>query len=77
MNGTHDTLLSYINEIIYAAVQHGGDLGGPYCSNLEGLYAAMAKLRHHIGAHSFVIVHAQHGALAYARPVEDTEGSDK
>ena len=36
-------LVEYVNRIIREAIKHGGDLGGPYFSNEEGLVEEMLK----------------------------------
>lgn len=59
----HSTLLSLVNEIVEAAVNHGG----PYGSNVEGLFRAMKSFRDKIGAYDYAIIGKGVCGLAYER----------
>ena len=69
-----EILAQYINEIVEAAVMHGGDLGGAYMSNPEGLYAILDRFRRWAGLNDYAVVHATYG-MALMKPVKlDDEG---
>ena len=56
------------NELIKQAFYHGGDRGGPYASNEDGLRAAMQKYLSLTGA-DFSIVKDREGCLQFAKVV--------
>lgn len=67
-------LAQYINDIVEEAVSHGGDLGGAYMSNPEGLYAILDRFRRWTCMDEYVVVHAPCG-MALMKPVKlDEEG---
>jgi hypothetical protein len=69
-----DPMVRHINKIICESIYHGGDLGGPYESNPDGLYAAMLNFKRWAGLDDYEIVHTDCG-LAFMRPVVlDTDG---
>lgn len=71
-DGFKRILAGYINHIIDEAITHGGDSGGPYCINNEGLIDAMSALRRWLGWKDYCIVTTEFG-YAYAKPVEEEE----
>lgn len=36
--------IKLVNKIIFEAIKHGGDIGGPYFTNEDGLISAINKL---------------------------------
>lgn len=48
-------MMSYINEIIEEAVIHGGDTGGAYFINMDGLLSKMRNFRTWAGLEEYKI----------------------
>lgn len=48
-------MMKYINEIIEEAVFHGGDIGGPYFTNMDDLLSKMRKFRAWTGSNEYKI----------------------
>ena len=65
-------LVEHINSIIDEAVEHGGDSGGAYCTNREGLLEAMRHLHRWLGLKPYIIVETDIG-FAYSKPVDFKE----
>lgn len=75
INANKKTLVGLLNRLIHEAVLHGGDSGGAYETNREGLLSAMRYIRTWLGLNKYIIVESEAG-FAYALPVEEEVKSD-
>lgn len=66
-------LVAHLNKIIEEAIYHGGDAGGPYCSNEEDLVEAMNRFRVWMGLSDYIVVETEFG-FAYAKPAKEGDG---
>ena len=64
-------LTDYINKIIREAIDHGGDLGGPYFSNGEDLHNAMRSLKTWLSLKDYIICGDKKDYMYYAKPIEE------
>jgi len=66
-----EVLAEHINEMISQAVVHGGDAGGPYCSNDEKLIESMKSFSKWYGLDSegFKIIKNTDGSYSFGQIV--------
>lgn len=72
--------IELLNDVIAAAIDHGGDTGGPYYSNADGLARAMFRLRDWMGLRNEIgVLNDDGGCLQYflLRHIQEEKGESK
>lgn len=72
--------IELLNDVIAAAIDHGGDAGGPYYSNADGLARAMFRLRDWLGFRNEIgVLNDDGGCLQYflLRHIQEEKGESK
>lgn len=66
-------LTRMVNDIIEEAIEHGGDSGGAYCTNTEGLVKAMKRFLNWCGYKDRIGIMNEDGILRFYRKSDIVE----